>query len=92
MLLRIARKVNWCRDAETAENKKAVLIAQGRDDGGATKKGRAEARPYTRKRRPPKAQNKKAALITQSGFLILIPATTYVPTQLPVQYHRPGEA
>ncbi len=21
-----------------------------------------------------------------------IPATTYVPTQLPVQYHRPGEA
>jgi hypothetical protein len=37
-------------------------------------------------------QNKKAALIFQSGLLILIPATTYVPTQLPVQYHRPGEA
>jgi hypothetical protein len=38
------------------------------------------------------AQNKKAVLIAQNGLLILIPATTYVPTQLPVQYHRPGEA
>jgi hypothetical protein len=27
-----------------------------------------------------------------AAFWNLIPATTYVPTQLPVQYHRPGEA
>ena len=26
------------------------------------------------------------------AFCNLIPAATYVPTQLPVQYHRPGEA
>jgi hypothetical protein len=37
-------------------------------------------------------ENKKAVLIAQNGLSILIPATTYVPTQLPVQYHRPGEA
>ena|GEM_PF-5522469 len=38
------------------------------------------------------AENKKAGLIAQDGLLILIPATTCVPTQLPVQYHRPSEA
>jgi hypothetical protein len=37
-------------------------------------------------------QNKKAGLIAQTGLSNLIPAVTYVPTQLPVQYHRPGEA
>jgi hypothetical protein len=42
--------------------------------------------------RTPYAESKKAVLIAQDGPLILIPATTYVPTQLPVQYHRPGEA
>ena len=26
------------------------------------------------------------------AFCNLIPAVTYVPTQLPMQYHRPGEA
>jgi hypothetical protein len=26
------------------------------------------------------------------ALLEIIPAATYVPTQLPVQYHRPGEA
>ncbi len=26
------------------------------------------------------------------AFCEFIPAATYVPTQLPVQYHRPGEA
>ena len=26
------------------------------------------------------------------GLLEIIPAATYVPTQLPAQYHRPGEA
>jgi hypothetical protein len=30
--------------------------------------------------------------LLKTAFCILIPATTYVPTQLPVQYHRPGEA
>jgi hypothetical protein len=39
-----------------------------------------------------RSKNKKAALISQSGLCILILATTYVPTQLPVQYHRPYEA
>jgi hypothetical protein len=28
----------------------------------------------------------------RSAFIKLIPAVTYVPTQLPVQYHQPGEA
>ena len=27
-----------------------------------------------------------------TGLFNLIPAMTYAPTQLPVQYHRPGEA
>jgi hypothetical protein len=40
----------------------------------------------------PSQANKKAGLITQTGLFNLIPAATYVPTQLPVQYHRPGEA
>jgi hypothetical protein len=38
------------------------------------------------------AQTKKAGLLVQTGLFNLIPAATYVPTQLPVQYHRPGEA
>jgi hypothetical protein len=37
-------------------------------------------------------ENKKAGLSAQTGLIKLIPAVTYVPTQLPVQYHRPGEA
>lgn len=28
----------------------------------------------------------------RGAFLNLIPAATYVPTQLPAQYHRPSEA
>ena len=32
------------------------------------------------------------AWLRHQGLLENIPATTYVPTQLPVQYHRPGEA
>jgi hypothetical protein len=38
---------------------------------------------------------KKKVLTPRCGirtFIDFIPATTYVPTQLPVQYHRPGEA
>ena len=38
------------------------------------------------------SENKKAGLISQTGLFNLIPAMTYAPTQLPVQYHRPGEA
>jgi hypothetical protein len=39
------------------------------------------------------SKNKKAALCKiRAAFSNLIPAATYVPTQLPVQYHRPGEA
>ena len=30
--------------------------------------------------------------VNRTGPFNLIPAVTYVPTQLPVQYHRPGEA
>src|SRR5713101_9485540 len=37
--------------------------------------------------------NKKAGRgVNRAGPFNLIPAVTYVPTQLPVQYHRPGEA
>jgi hypothetical protein len=36
-------------------------------------------------------EKKKAGLTLQTGPGI-IPAATYVPTQLPAQYHRPGEA
>jgi hypothetical protein len=39
-----------------------------------------------------RAKREKAGLIDQTGLYNLIPAATYVPTQLPVQYHRPGEA
>ena len=35
---------------------------------------------------------KAGPLINGPAFFNLIPAVTYVPTQLPVQYHRPGEA
>jgi hypothetical protein len=42
-------------------------------------------RRVAKKKRPPN-------LFGGLFFLILIPAATYVPTQLPVQYHRPGEA
>jgi hypothetical protein len=38
------------------------------------------------------AEMKKAASIARSGLCNFNPATTYVPTQLPMQYHRPGEA
>jgi hypothetical protein len=38
-------------------------------------------------------EKKKAGLIVRPAFCFeVIPAATYVPTQLPVQYHRPGEA
>jgi hypothetical protein len=34
--------------------------------------------------------NKRPASLSRSGaFLIKIPAATYSPTQLPMQYHRP---
>jgi hypothetical protein len=35
---------------------------------------------------------KRPHRVGDTAFSKLIPATTYVPTQLPVQYHRPGEA
>ena len=37
-------------------------------------------------------EQKKAGLGCLDRPLQFIPAATYVPTQLPVQYHRPGEA
>jgi hypothetical protein len=38
-------------------------------------------------------RNKKGPGPEIEAFLFkIIPAATYVPTQLPVQYHRPGEA
>jgi hypothetical protein len=37
-------------------------------------------------------QNEKGPDLQTRAFSDNIPATTYVPTQLPVQYHRPGEA
>ena len=43
-------------------------------------------------RRPLQRQRKKKAPNWSSGPFEIIPAATYVPTQLPVQYHRPGEA
>jgi hypothetical protein len=39
-----------------------------------------------------RTQNKKGRPEKSGRPLDLIPATTYVPTQLPVQYHRPYEA
>lgn len=41
---------------------------------------------------PSRTEKQKAGLIFSDRPLDLIPAVTYVPTQLPVQYHRPGEA
>src|SRR5438105_4221812 len=38
------------------------------------------------------ARNEKGRPENSDRPLNLIPATTYVPTQLPVQYHRPCEA
>ena len=37
-------------------------------------------------------KQERPVLDIQTGLFNLIPAVTYVPTQLPVQYHRPGEA
>jgi hypothetical protein len=37
-------------------------------------------------------QKQKGRLDCPKRPFNLIPATTYVPTQLPVQYHRPCEA
>ena len=38
-------------------------------------------------------QNKRPVwTIAKPAFFNLIPAATYVPTQLPAQYHRPNEA
>jgi hypothetical protein len=34
----------------------------------------------------------KGPVPKNGAFSKIIPAATYVPTQLPVQYHRPGEA
>ena len=39
-----------------------------------------------------KKEGPDTALRDQALALEIIPAATYVPTQLPVQYHRPGEA
>ena|SRR5256885_1736252 len=39
------------------------------------------------------SENKKRPVRNYlTGLFNLIPAMTYAPTQLPVQYHRPGEA
>src|SRR5208283_1717276 len=37
-------------------------------------------------------QKEKGPAPKNGAFSKIIPAATYVPTQLPVQYHRPGEA
>jgi hypothetical protein len=37
-------------------------------------------------------QKEKGPVPKNGAFSKIIPAATYVPTQLPVQYHRPGEA
>jgi hypothetical protein len=37
-------------------------------------------------------QQKGRSQKTRAAFSNSIPATTYVPTQLPMQYHRPCEA
>ena len=41
---------------------------------------------------PPRYARKKGPDPKNGAFPKIIPAATYVPTQLPVQYHRPGEA
>jgi hypothetical protein len=41
---------------------------------------------------PPHSKKGKGSDSENRSLCELIPATTYVPTQLPVQYHRPGEA
>ena len=41
---------------------------------------------------PRERKQKRAGLKIQTGPFNLLPAMTYAPTQLPVQYHRPGEA
>ena len=52
----------------------------------------------TRKKRPPrkaaatKATKRKGPDPRNGAFCEFNPAATYVPTQLPVQYHRPSEA
>ena len=40
----------------------------------------------------PDKKQKRAQSGEDRAPLEFIPAATYVPTQLPVQYHRPGEA
>jgi hypothetical protein len=57
-------------------------------EGGKTEKGRAEARRYRLREK----EKGRSRLRPGPAFVKLIPAVTYVPTQLPVQYHRPGEA
>src|SRR5271154_6123221 len=37
-------------------------------------------------------QRKRPRSVGSEAFSKIIPAATYVPTQLPVQYHRPSEA
>jgi hypothetical protein len=39
-----------------------------------------------------KKRKRPVSELSGPAFLDLIPAVTYVPTQLPVQYHRPCEA
>ena len=46
-----------------------------------------------RDRSSPSSKRKRPqARLSAWGLCNLIPAATYVPTQLPAQYHRPGEA
>ena len=46
-----------------------------------------------RDRSSPSSETKRPqARLSAWGLCNLIPAATYVPTQLPAQYHRPGEA
>jgi hypothetical protein len=38
------------------------------------------------------ASEKEKGPVPKNGAFEIIPVATYVPIQLPVQYHRPGEA
>jgi hypothetical protein len=49
-------------------------------------------RGFSAKNKQPHKIQKGRSDFSDRPFCILIPATTYVPTQLPVQYHRPSEA
>jgi hypothetical protein len=58
----------------------------------ATLKNEANARDAIRENGVPRKSGKEKGPEPEFGAFDFIPAATYVPTQLPVQYHRPGEA